>query len=119
MIDFYKKLIESENCKVNFIFSNDPKTILDYVKDVFNRYKIKKMLSNAGAKTIYGLYEIINKSINGSGYNSKYGLLGYNKSAEERLKVFSITGEKIVADIGDKGTPVVFIQGYFDNISND
>ena len=107
MIDFYKELIESENCKANFIFSNDPKTILEYVKDILtcdihNRYKTKKMLSDVGANNIFGLYEIMNKSINGSGYNSKYGLLGSNKSTEERLKLFPTTGEKIVNDIQEK-----------------
>ena len=107
MIDFYKELIESENCKVNFIFSNDPKTILNYVKDILicdihSRYKTKKILSEAGANTIYGLFEIMNKSINGSGYNSEYGLLGSNKSTEEKLKLFPTTGEKIVNDIQNK-----------------
>ena len=107
MIDFYKELISSENCKANFIFSNDPKKILEYSKDVLtcdihNRYKTKKILSDAGSETIYGLYEIMNESINGSGYNKEYGLLGSNKSTEEKLKLFPTTGKKIVTDIQNK-----------------
>ena len=107
MVDFYKNLIESENCEVEFVFANDPKVILNYTKDVLTcdihtRYRTKKMLSEAGAATIYGLYEIMNESINGSGFNPNYGLLGSNKSTEERLKLFPKTGDKLVIDIQNK-----------------
>ena len=89
MVKFYKELIEQENCEVEFVFSNDPKTILNYTDNVLNcdihtRYKTKENLKNNGAKNIYGLYEILNKPINGSGFNPDYGLLGSNKSTEER-----------------------------------
>jgi len=104
MVHFYRELIESENCKVEFVFSNDPKEILNYTKDVLNcdihnREKTKTTLKNAGAETIYGLYEIMNASIDGSGYNPKYGLLGSNKSTEERLKLFPKTGDKLVLEV--------------------
>ena len=56
-------------------------------------------MKNAGAETIYGLYEIMNASIDGSGYNPKYGLLGSNKSTEERLKLFPKTGDKLVLEV--------------------
>ena len=107
MLDFYKDLIESENCKVEFVFANDPKVILNYTKDILTcdihtRLRTKKMLSEAGAKTIYGLYEIMNESINGSGFNPSYGLLGSNKSTEERLKLFPKTCDKLVIDIQNK-----------------
>lgn len=107
MIDFYKNLIESENCEVEFVFANDPKVILDYTKDVLTcdihtRVRTKKMLEESGAETIYGLYEVMNKSINGSGFNPDYGLLGSNKSTEERLKLFPKTGDKLVIDIQNK-----------------
>ena len=103
MVDFYKELIESENCKVEFVFSNDPKTILKYTKDVLTcdihtRYHTKSLLEKE-ADTIYGLYEVMNKPINGSGYNPEYGLLGSNKSTEERLKLFPKTGDKLVLDV--------------------
>ena len=107
MVDFYRDLIESENCEVEFVFANDPKVILDYTKDVLTcdihtRLRTKKILKEAGAETIYGLYEIMNESINGSGFNPSYGLLGSNKSTEERLKLFPKTGDKLVIDIQNK-----------------
>ena len=107
MVDFYRDLIESENCEVEFVFANDPKVILDYTSDVLTcdihtRFRTKKILEDNGAKTIYGLYEIMNKSINNSGFNPEYGLLGSNKSTEERLKLFPKTGDKLVLDIQNK-----------------
>ena len=104
MIDFYRDLVESENCEVEFVLANDPKVILDYTKDVINcdihtRYRTKKILIEYGASTVYGLYEIMNKPINGSGFNPDYGLLGSNKSTEERLKLFPKTGDKLVLEI--------------------
>ena len=106
MVDFYKELVESENCKVEFVFSNDIKEILNYTKDVLtcdihNRLKTKKLLKENGAN-VYGLFEVMNESINGSGYNPDYGLLGSNKSTEERLKLFPKTGNKVVIDIQKK-----------------
>ena len=102
MVEFYKELIESEDCKVKFIFSNDPKTILEYndeilVCDIHSRFNTKELLKDA--KKVYGLDDIMNKSINGSGYNEKYGVLGSNKSTEERLKLFPRTGENVVSEV--------------------
>jgi len=104
MVDFYRNLIESENCKANFVFANDSKEILNYTKDILTcdihtRFHTKKVLSAAGAETIYGLYEIMNESIDGSGFNPEYGLLGSNKSTEERLKLFPKTGNELVVNI--------------------
>ena len=104
MVDFYRELIEKENCKVEFVFANDPKEILNYTKDVLTcdihtRLHTKKVISDAGANTVYGLYEVMNESVNGSGFNPKYGLLGSNKSTEERLKLFPKTGDKLVVEI--------------------
>lgn len=106
MVDFYKELIEKENCQVEFVFSNSVLDILKYTNNVLNcdihtRYKTKEMLKNAGAN-VYGLFEVMNKPINGSGFNPEYGLLGSNKSTEERLKLFPKTGEKLVHEIQDK-----------------
>ncbi len=107
MVDFYKELVESENCKIEFVFSNNAKTILEYTKDILvcdihTRFKTKKILEDAGAKTIYGLSEVMNNPINGSGYNKEYGLLGSNKATEERLKLFPKSGDKLVKEIQDK-----------------
>lgn len=106
MVKFYRDLIKSENCNVEFVFSNNPKDILKYTNNVINcdihtRYETNKTLKYLGAN-VYGLYEIMNKPINGSGYNEKYGLLGSNKSTEERLKLFPQTGQKLVEEIQAK-----------------
>ena len=106
MVKFYRDLIKSENCDIEFVFSNNPVDILKYTKNVINcdihtRYNTKEKLTNAGAN-VYGLFEIMNKPINESGYNPEYGLLGSNKSTEERLKLFPKTGVKLVNEIQKK-----------------
>ena len=106
MVDFYKELIEKENCEVEFVFANDPREILKYTNDILTcdihtRLKTKKMLEQENAN-VYGLFEIMNQPINGSGYNPNYGLLGSNKATEERLKLFPKTGDKLVIDIQEK-----------------
>lgn len=103
MVTFYRELIESENCKVEFVFSNKAEDILKYTKNVINcdihtRYETKDLLKKKGAN-VNGLFEIMNKPINGSGYNPDYGLLGSNKSTEERLKLFPKTGQQLVEDV--------------------
>ena len=107
MIKFYRELVQSENCEVEFVLSNDPKDILKYTKDVLTcdiheRYRTKKLIEEAEAETIYGLYEIMNEPINNSGFNPSYGLLGSNKATEERLKLFPKTGDKLVIEIQDE-----------------
>ncbi len=103
MIHFYRDLIKDEGCEPVFILSNNEKEILNYTKNVINcdihtRLKTKKVLEQNGAK-VYGLFEILNAPVNGSGYNEKYGLLGSNKSTEERLKLFPQTGQTLVEEI--------------------
>ena len=107
MVDFYRDLITSENCEVEFVFANDPKEILNYTKDVLTcdihtRLRTKKMLIDAGANTVYGLFEVMNAPVGSSGFNPTYGLLGSNKSTEERLKLFPKTGDKLVVEIQNK-----------------
>ena len=106
MVKFYRELIESENCQVEFVFSNNPLDILKYTNNVINcdihtRYETKELLKANGAN-VSGLYEIMNKPIDGSGFNSEYGLLGSNKSTEERLKLFPKKGQEIVDKIHAK-----------------
>lgn len=106
MVSFYKDLVESENCQVEFVFSNTATDILKYTNNVINcdihtRYKTKEILQKQNAN-VYGLYEIMNKPIGNSGYNPEYGLLGSNKSTEERLKLFPKTGDKLVNEIKEK-----------------
>ena len=107
MVDFYRDLVEVENCKIEFVFANDPKEILNYSKDVLTcdihtRFHTKKVLLDVGADTVFGLYEVMNKSVNNSGFNPKYGLLGSNKSTEERLKLFPKTGDELVVKIQNR-----------------
>ena len=103
MIDFYRELIKEHGCEPVFILSNKATDILEYTNNVINcdihtRYKTKEMLKKAGANVI-GLFEILNSPVNGSGYNEKYGLLGSNKSTEERLKLFPRDGQRIVDSV--------------------
>ena len=103
MLDFYKELIEAEGCEAHFILSNNPVDILKYTKnvltcDIHTRFQTKYMLEEYGVN-VFGLYEIMNESINGSGYNEKYGMLGSNKSTEEKLKLFPRTGQALVEEI--------------------
>lgn len=103
MIDFYRELIESEDCEVEFVFSNNVRTILDYTNDVLTcdihtREKTTKLLKDEGA-TVYGLHNVLVEPIGDSGFNPKYGVLGSNKATEEKLKLFPKTGDKLVRDV--------------------
>ena len=104
MVHFYRDLVKKENCEIEFVIANDPRAILNYTKDVLNcdihtRERTKKILKESGADTVYGLYEVLSSPINGSGFNPNYGLLGSNKSTEERLKLFPKTGNELVLKI--------------------
>ena len=92
-VEYYSKLITDENCDVEIIFANNCKEILKYTDTVLNcdihtRARTKRILLASGAKTVCGLDDILTSSVDGSGYNEKYGLLGSNKSTEETLKLF-------------------------------
>ena len=106
MVDFYREIVKEEKCEVEFVFSNDPKTILNYTKDILvcdihTREKTKKLLSSNNTN-VYGLCDVMSKAIGDSGYNPMYGLLGSNKSTEDKLKLFPKTGSSLVKDIHDK-----------------
>lgn len=107
IVEFYRELVKKENCEIEFVFANNPKEILNYSNDVLtcdihNRFKTKKLLEDEGAH-VYGLFEVMNKPINeSSGFNPLYGLLGSNKSTEERLKLFPKTGDVLVKNIQKK-----------------
>ena len=103
MVDYYRNLVQSENCEVTFVFSNNPLDILIYTNyvltcDIHTRVKTKKALEKANAN-VYSLTDVMNKQINNSGFNPTYGLLGSNKSTEERLKLFPKTGDILVQKI--------------------
>lgn len=92
-IEYYKELITSEGCEAEVILANDCRAILNYTKnvltcDIHSRARSKRLLKTAGANIVYGLDEILTASVNGSGYNENYGLLGSNKATEESVKLF-------------------------------
>ena len=106
-IEYYKQLIEEQGAEVEVIFSNNAKTILDYTKsvltcDIHSRFRTKRILTAAGVEKIYGLDNILSESVNGSGFNSKYGLLGSNKSTEDGVKLFPDNCQPIVDNIQSK-----------------
>ena len=103
-IDYYKSLIEEYGIECEIIFSNNPKTILDYTKsvltcDIHTRFRTKKILKANGGDKIYSLDEILSTSIDGSGYNEAYGLLGSNKATENSVKLFPRNSQPIVDKI--------------------
>ena len=92
-VEYYGNLIRESGAEVEIIFANDPRAILSYTKNVLNcdihtRQRTKRLLKAAGAEKVYGLDEIMNAPVNGSGCNEKYGLLGSNKSTEDKVKLF-------------------------------
>ena len=92
-VTFYRELFEAENCEVEFIFANDCRAVLkdtDSVLccDIHTRERSKRRLLAAGAKKVLTLADIMNESVNGSGYNESYGLLGSNKATEDTVKLF-------------------------------
>ena len=103
-VGYYENLIKECGAEVEIIFANQAKAILDYTDcvltcDIHTRARTKRLLKNAGAKKVYGLDEILTSSINGSGYNENYGLLGSNKSTEDKIKLFPRDCKPLVLDI--------------------
>lgn len=103
-IDYYKSLIEEYGVECEVIFSNNPKTILNYTKsvltcDIHTRMRTKRILKAAGGTKIYSLDDILTTSINNNGYNEAYGLLGSNKATEETVKLFPRNCQPVVDGI--------------------
>ncbi|WP_024295075.1 coenzyme F420-0:L-glutamate ligase [Lacrimispora indolis] len=105
-IEYYKELIQKEGCEVEVILANDCRTILNYTKhvlscDIHSRFRTKRLLKAAGAESVYGLDDVLTVSVDGSGYNENYGLLGSNKATEDTVKLFPRNCEPIVKKIQD------------------
>lgn len=103
-IEYYSQLIKEQGAEVEVIFANNPTAILKYTNcvlncDIHTRMRTKKLLKKAGAKIVYGMDEILTKSINGSGYNADYGLLGSNKATEDSIKLFPRDCKELVIKI--------------------
>ncbi|MCC0655229.1 coenzyme F420-0:L-glutamate ligase [Clostridioides sp. ES-S-0123-01] len=103
-VDYYKNLIKECGAEVEIVFANNPKTILNYTTsvltcDIHTRQRTKRILNQNGAKKVYSLDDIMTSSVDGSGYNDQYGLLGSNKATEETVKLFPINCDEVVNKI--------------------
>lgn len=106
-VKYYGDLIKECGAEVEIVFANQAKAILDYTDriitcDIHTRARTKRILKAAGAKVVLGLDDILNAPVNGSGYNGKYGLLGSNKSTEDKIKLFPNECQDLVLDIQKK-----------------
>lgn len=103
-VDYYANIIKEAGAEVEVVFANNPRTILKYTDciincDIHTRVRTKRILKENGAKVVCGLDDIMTESINGSGYNTKYGLLGSNKSTEDQIKLFPRECQDLVEGI--------------------
>ena len=106
-VDYYANIIKEAGAEVEIIFANQPKTILEYTDavvtcDIHTRARTKRLLKAGGARVVLGLDDILTASVDGSGYNTKYGLLGSNKSTEDQIKLFPRECQDLVDDIQSK-----------------
>ena len=103
-VQYYGDLIRAEGTEVEIVFANQPRAILQYADciltcDIHTRARTKRILRDAGAKIVCGLDDILTSSIDGSGYNERYGLLGSNKATEDSIKLFPRECKDLVLDI--------------------
>ena len=103
-VQYYSDIIRETGAEVEVVFANQAKTILDYTDciincDIHTRARTKRLLKAAGAKVVCGLDDIMTESINGSGFNAKYGLLGSNKATENKIKLFPQECKDLVVEI--------------------
>jgi len=106
-VNYYKNLIEEEGAEAEVIFSNNCRTILDYTKnvltcDIHTRARTKKLLKAAGAEVVLGMDDLLTESVDGSGYNDKYGILGSNKATENSIKLFPVNCQEFVDGVQAK-----------------
>ncbi|MGL5256366.1 MAG: coenzyme F420-0:L-glutamate ligase [Proteocatella sp.] len=127
-IAYYKDLVEEYGTECEIIFSNDPKTILKYTKnvltcDIHTRHRTKRILKNNGGERVYGLDDILSSSIDNNGYNEAYGLLGSNKATENSIKLFprdcKTVVEKIQAEIKKATGKTIEVMVYGDGAFKD
>ena len=100
-VAYYEKLVKECGAEVEIIFANNPKAILAYTKnvlccDIHTRARTKRILKKSGGEIILGLDDILSTSINGSGFNAEYGLLGSNKATEDQVKLFPRDCQEVV-----------------------
>ena len=103
-VDYYAKLIEEEGAEAEIIFANHAEAILPYTKnvlccDIHTRERSRRRVKAAGAEKVYTLCDILSASVNGSGYNAQYGLLGSNKATENTVKLFPKNAQAVAEGI--------------------
>ncbi len=106
-VEYYASLIRDAGADVEVILANDPRAILRYTKnvlhcDIHTRQRTGRILREAGAERVYGMDEIMTAPIDGSGCNEKYGLLGSNKSTEDKVKLFPRECQDLVLDVQER-----------------
>ena len=106
-VEYYETLIRESGAEAEIIFANNPRAILDYTKnvlccDIHTRNRTKRLLKNSGGEKVFGLDEILNAPVNGSGFNADYGLLGSNKATEDTVKLFPRDCQEVVDAIQAK-----------------
>ena len=106
-VEYYENLVKESGAECEIIFANDCRAILPYTKNVLNcdihtRARTKRLLKAAGAEKVFGMDEIMNAPINGSGCNEAYGLLGSNKATEDTVKLFPRNCQPVVDAIAAK-----------------
>jgi len=106
-VEYYETLIRESGAEAEIIFANDARAILPYTKnvlccDIHTRARTKRILRAAGAQKVFGLDEILNAPVNGSGFNEAYGLLGSNKATEDQVKLFPRECQPVVDAIQAK-----------------
>ena len=103
-VEYYKELFAAEGCEAEFIFANDVRAILKYTKnvlccDIHTRARSKRRLLEAGAEKVLTMADILNASVDGSGFNERFGLYGSNKATEDKVKLFPRNCEDFVAKL--------------------
>ena len=106
-VNYYKELIEEEGAESQIIFANNPRKIVDYTDkvicaDIHTRFRTKRLIKEAGGKTVLGMDDLMTSSVNGSGYNPDYGILGSNKATEDSIKLFPINCQEFVDEIQEE-----------------
>ena len=106
-IDFYTELIETEGCEAELLLGNRVTTLLEHTDtvitcDIHTRERSKRLLREAGAKVVLGLDDLLNCSVDGSGFNEVYGLLGSNKATEETVKLFPRNCSEVATELSKR-----------------
>ena len=127
-VNYYKSLIEEQGAEAEIIFANNPRKIVEYTNkvlccDIHTRTRSKRLIKQAGASVVLGLDDLLTSSVNGSGYNPNYGILGSNKATEDTIKLFPIHCQEFVEtvqkDIKERTGKTIEVMIYGDGAFKD